>query len=87
MYNCPRAATVIATTDSILWSLDRVFFRQAQVTSNHNHNYKLNERLKRVPIFENLETQSLNQLGTNTTTTSTTTTTTTTSTITTKVVH
>ena len=63
MYNCPRAATVIAKTDCILWSLDRVFFRQAQVTSNHNHNNKLNERLKMVPIFENLETQSLNQLG------------------------
>jgi cGMP-dependent protein kinase 2 len=31
MYNCPRSATVAATTDAVVWVLDRETFRRAHV--------------------------------------------------------
>ena len=34
MYNCPRTATISATTDTVLWSLDRVSFRMIVLEAN-----------------------------------------------------
>lgn len=63
MYNCPRSATITAKTDSILWTLDRVFFRQAMVTSSSNQNFQLSQFLSKIKLFETLSIQSLNQLA------------------------
>ncbi len=63
MYNCPRAATIRAVTDCTLWTLDRVFFRQAMVTSSSNQNVQLSQFLSKIPLFASLGAQQLNQLA------------------------
>lgn len=34
MYNCPRTATVVSRTNSVLWSLDRATFRRILLAEN-----------------------------------------------------
>ena len=63
MYNSPRAATITATSDCILWTLDRVFFRQAMVTSSSNQIIQLSQFLSKIKLFESLGVQSLSQLA------------------------
>lgn len=63
MYNCPRAATIKATTDCTLWTLDRIFFRQAMVTSSSHQNVTLSQFLSKINQFSGLNTQQLNQLA------------------------
>ena len=63
MYNCPRAATIVATSDCRLWTLDRFFFRQAMVNSSSNQTSQLSQFLSNIKLFESLGTQSLNQLA------------------------
>ena len=63
MYNSPRAATIKAVTNCTLWTLDRIFFRQAMVTSSSNQNIQLCQFLSKISLFENLGSQSLNQLA------------------------
>lgn len=63
MYNSPRAATIKAVTNCTLWTLDRIFFRQAMVTSSSNQNIQLCQFLSKITLFENLGSQSLNQLA------------------------
>jgi CRP-like cAMP-binding protein len=63
MYNCPRAATITAKTYGTLWTLDRVFFRQAMVTSSSNQNVQLSQFLSKIVLFASLGQQQLNQLA------------------------
>lgn len=63
MYNCPRAATIVACSDCTLWTLDRVFFRQAMVTSSSNQNVQLTQFLSKIALFETLGVQNINQLA------------------------
>jgi CRP-like cAMP-binding protein len=63
MYNSPRAATIKSTTHCTLWTLNRVFFKQAIVTSSSNQNVQLCQFLSKITLFENLGSQSLNQLA------------------------
>ena len=63
MYNSPRAATITATSHCTLWTLNRVFFKQAIVTSSSNQNVQLCQFLSKIALFENLGSQSLNQLA------------------------
>lgn len=63
MYNSPRAATITATSDCVLWSLDRIFFRQAMVTSSSNQIVQLSQFLSKIGLFESLGVQSLYQLA------------------------
>jgi CRP-like cAMP-binding protein len=55
MYNAPRAATVKATSDCVLWALDRVTFRRILMerTSRKRRMYEL--FLEEVPLLESLE--------------------------------
>ena len=55
MYNAPRAATVTATKDSIIWALDRVTFRRIlmEITSRKLRMYE--SFLEEVPILVSLE--------------------------------
>jgi CRP-like cAMP-binding protein len=63
MYNSPRAATIRATSACSMWTLAREFFRQAMVTSSSNQNVQLCQFISKLPLFENLGAQSLNQLA------------------------
>jgi CRP-like cAMP-binding protein len=63
MYNSPRTATITAITHCTLWSLDRVFFRQAMVTSSSNQIVQLSQFLSKIKLFESLGVQSLSQLA------------------------
>jgi CRP-like cAMP-binding protein len=63
MYNCPRAATIISVSECTLWTLDRVFFRQAMVTSSSNQNVQLSQFLSKISLFASLGVQQLNQLA------------------------
>lgn len=63
MYNSPRAASIIAKTACTLWTLDRVFFRQAMVTSSSNQNVQLSQFLSKISLFATLGPAQLNQLA------------------------
>jgi cAMP-dependent protein kinase regulator len=54
MYNMPRAATIKATTDGILWSLDRKTFRQIIVKANANRRKQYEDFLKKVELLNTL---------------------------------
>ncbi|KAH3902796.1 probable cAMP-dependent protein kinase regulatory subunit [Saccharomycodes ludwigii] len=56
MYNSPRAATVIAKTDCILWSLDRLTFRKILLGGSFKKRVLYDEFLKSVPILKSLTT-------------------------------
>jgi len=54
MYNMPRAATIKAVTDGVLWSLDRKTFRQIIVKANANKRKQFEEFLKSLSVLENI---------------------------------
>jgi cAMP-dependent protein kinase regulator len=54
MYNCPRAATVRATTAGQLWALDRVSFRHLLVDYNSRQRALYEDFLQRVPLLAGL---------------------------------
>lgn len=63
MYNSPRTATVISTTSSVLWVLNRNFFRQAMITTSSNQYIQLSQFLSKISLFKNLNEHRLNQLA------------------------
>lgn len=61
MYNCPRAATIRATSTCALWSVDRTSFRRILATTASSSQVARVEFLNNVPLLEPL---SHNQLQT-----------------------
>jgi len=62
MYNCPRAATVTATVDSVLWAVDRVTF-QKTIMNNTFRKRKLYEKfVVSVPILKDLSKEELGKV-------------------------
>ncbi|KAL7746355.1 hypothetical protein RI367_008285 [Sorochytrium milnesiophthora] len=55
MYNAPRAATVTATTDSVLWALDRVTFRRILMDHTSRKRRMYENFLEEVPLLVGLE--------------------------------
>ena len=51
IYNTPRAATILATADCTLWTLERAFFAKAKVTSNSNEASGLAKFLSKLKLF------------------------------------
>ena len=63
MYNCPRAATVIARTDGVLWRLDRETFRHLVIQSTADKRKRLEEALEGVPLLANISKQERAQVA------------------------
>ncbi|XP_063797216.1 cAMP-dependent protein kinase type II-alpha regulatory subunit [Pseudophryne corroboree] len=55
MYNTPRAATIVATTDGALWGLDRVTFRRIILKNNARKRKMYEIFVESVPILKSLE--------------------------------
>lgn len=63
MYNAPRAATVSALEDSVLWALDRVTFRRILLDKTASKRKMYGEFLKDVPILSTLDSYQLSKLA------------------------
>jgi len=54
MYNTPRAATVVATSEGSLWVVDRATFRGIIIAATRKHVAMFEEFLGKVKLFEKL---------------------------------
>uniref|UniRef100_H0UVQ5 cAMP-dependent protein kinase type II-alpha regulatory subunit n=1 Tax=Cavia porcellus TaxID=10141 RepID=H0UVQ5_CAVPO len=55
MYNTPRAATIVATSEGALWGLDRVTFRRIIVKNNAKKRKTFESFIESVPLLKSLE--------------------------------
>ncbi|XP_018617834.1 protein kinase, cAMP-dependent, regulatory, type II, alpha A [Scleropages formosus] len=55
MYNTPRAATIMATTEGALWALDRATFRRLIVKNNAKKRKMYETFIESVPLLKSLE--------------------------------
>jgi len=55
MYNCPRAATIWATTNCNLWAMDRMTFRKVLLFTTAKKRDQYEEFLGRVPLLASLD--------------------------------
>ncbi len=63
LYNCPRAATIAAKTDSDLWSLDRNTFNHIVKDAAAQKREKYEEFLKKVSILSNMDAYERSKLA------------------------
>jgi cAMP-dependent protein kinase regulator len=63
LYNSPRAATIVATTDTVLWALDRISFRSVIMESNLLKRKMHEAFLRDVPLFKSLETAEIHKIA------------------------
>lgn len=55
MYNMPRAATIVATSEGILWALDRITFRRIVLKNAYEKRKVYESLLENVPMLKTLE--------------------------------
>ncbi|XP_021358010.1 cAMP-dependent protein kinase type II regulatory subunit-like isoform X2 [Mizuhopecten yessoensis] len=55
MYNMPRAATIVATSDGTLWAMDRTTFRRIVLKNAFNKRKMYEALLEHVPMLKTLE--------------------------------
>jgi cAMP-dependent protein kinase regulator len=55
LYNCPRAATCLATTDCRLWKVDQRTFRHMLAKNTSNQQKDIRDVLRKVPFLSQLE--------------------------------
>lgn len=63
MYKCPRAASVVATSDGVLWQVDRVTFRNVVINFTKNQRELHRSFLKKFPIFDNQPSEMLHKIA------------------------
>ncbi|PSC76791.1 cAMP-dependent kinase regulatory subunit [Micractinium conductrix] len=59
MYNCPRAATVTALSEGVLWALERATFRSLVVNSMAERRTRYEGVLRGMPVFQDLSQEQL----------------------------
>jgi len=62
LYNCPRAASVVAQDKSVLWSLDRETFNHIVKDAAAKRRERYEQFLKGVPILESMEAYERTQM-------------------------
>lgn len=62
LYNCPRNATIISTTEGVCWGLDQKTFREVVVKATARKRAVFEELLKGVAMLESLTTHELTNL-------------------------
>ncbi|XP_073086680.1 cAMP-dependent protein kinase type II-alpha regulatory subunit isoform X3 [Manis javanica] len=55
MYNTPRAATIVATSEGSLWGLDRLTFRRIILKNNAKKRKKFESFIESLPLLRSLE--------------------------------
>lgn len=55
MYNMPRAATIVATSDGTLWAMDRTTFRRIVLKNAFNKRKMYEALLEHVPMLKTLD--------------------------------
>ena len=63
LYNAPRAASIIADTDSILWSLDRQTFNHIVKDAANRKREQYEEFLTKVPLLSTMEDYERSKLA------------------------
>lgn len=63
MYNTPRAASVVATSDSVLWAVDRLTFRRIIVHYAYKKRKSYEGFLKSVPLFAELSDEEIGKIA------------------------
>jgi len=54
MYNTPRAATIVAASEGVIWALDRVTFRKIVLKAAYKRRQMHEQLLAKVPMLEHL---------------------------------
>ena len=63
LYNAPRAATITANDDCVLWKLDRDTFNHIVKDASQRRREKYEDFLTKVPIFETMEPYERSKLA------------------------
>ena len=63
LYNAPRAATITANEDCLLWKLDRDTFNHIVKDASSKRREKYESFLSQVPIFETMEPYERSKLA------------------------
>jgi cAMP-dependent protein kinase regulator len=63
MYNAPRAATVVATSEATMWALDRVTFRSILMEHTSRKRKMYESFLSEVPLLSSLNTKERSKIA------------------------
>ncbi|KAI8332812.1 cyclic nucleotide-binding-like protein [Chlamydoabsidia padenii] len=63
MYNAPRAATIVATSSSVVWALDRVTFRTILMEHTNRKRRLYESFLEEVPLLKSLKSYERHKIA------------------------